>query len=302
MRPAPLILAVALSLLASAVRTRGWFETLRAAYPDAKDLRHRDVLLAYFTGAGLNGLLPGRVGDAVKLAALRRRRLPEAPYPTLAATLVPPGAVDGALGAGLVLWLLATGIVQFGELQRASALLQARLPLVLVCLGAVGVLAWLLRRRLPQVVAQARAGVAILARPRRLVGGILVWGVLARLIRLAAVAAFIASFSLPLSFATVALVAAVQGMTPALGPAMTPVRALVLAYGFPRAAGEHISLGRLAELLVGSHLALTIATTTIMLAIVAVQLHSLSPRRVLGHLQQAAMAGRVALRGAVTQR
>src|SRR5919204_6842755 len=125
MSPAPLILAVALCLVASAVRTRGWFETVRTAYPEAKDLRYRDVLRAYFTGAGLNGLLPARVGDAVKLAALRRR-LPEAPYPTLAATLVPPGTVDGVLGAGLVLWLLATGIVQLSELQRASALLGAR--------------------------------------------------------------------------------------------------------------------------------------------------------------------------------
>jgi hypothetical protein len=37
------------------VRTRGWFHIIRAAYPDARDLRARDVTLAYLARAGLNG-------------------------------------------------------------------------------------------------------------------------------------------------------------------------------------------------------------------------------------------------------
>src|SRR3954469_15076363 len=101
MSPVPLAIGVALSLLTSVVRTRGWFATVQAACPETSTLRYRDVLRAYFSGAGFNGLVPGRPGEAVKLAVLRRY-VPEARYSTLAATLAPPAAVESGFSAAVL--------------------------------------------------------------------------------------------------------------------------------------------------------------------------------------------------------
>src|SRR5438445_772267 len=55
-------------LVSQGVRARGWHTILRAAYPEAKELRPRNTVSAYLAGAGLNALIPARGGDIVKLA------------------------------------------------------------------------------------------------------------------------------------------------------------------------------------------------------------------------------------------
>src|SRR2546423_956914 len=219
MRPGWLALGVALSLLASAVRTRGWLASVRAACPAAQSLRYRDVLAAYFSGAGLNGLLPGRAGDAVKLAALRRR-LPEEAYSTLAATLAPPALVEAAFTAALLVWALAEGLLPLDALRQGGGLLEHRLLLCLAALPIVALLAWLAVRRIPRTVARLLRGLAIMRRPGRLLSGVVAWQVFATAIRLAAVAALLVGFSLPLTLAAAAIAMLVQGTTPSLGGAM----------------------------------------------------------------------------------
>src|SRR5215210_1107437 len=71
---------VALHLLHLVVRIRGWFNILRAAYPDAHELRYRDVVAAYFAGAGLNAVVPARGGDVMKLYMVKQR-IPDGRYP-----------------------------------------------------------------------------------------------------------------------------------------------------------------------------------------------------------------------------
>src|SRR4051794_2985338 len=82
--PALAALGIVLYVLAQVVRTRGWHNILRAAYPEARALRPRHTAAAYLPGAGLNGVIPARGGDIVKLWLLHRR-IPGARYPTLAA-------------------------------------------------------------------------------------------------------------------------------------------------------------------------------------------------------------------------
>src|SRR4051795_5073703 len=101
--PALALLGVVLYILAQAVRTRGWHTIIRAAYPDATALRARHTMAAYLAGAGLNGVIPARGGDIVKLWLLHRR-IPGARYPTLAATLVPETLFETALGIGRPVW------------------------------------------------------------------------------------------------------------------------------------------------------------------------------------------------------
>src|SRR3954447_8710983 len=79
-------LGIVLYILPPAVRPRGWHNIIRAAYPDATGLRPRHTTAAYLAGAGLNGVIPARGGDIVKLW-LAPRGLPRARPPTLAAPL-----------------------------------------------------------------------------------------------------------------------------------------------------------------------------------------------------------------------
>src|SRR3954469_20557811 len=104
------LLGVALYLIAQAVRTRGWHTILRAAYPDATALKPRHTMAAYLAGAGLNGVIPARGGDVVKIWLLPRR-IPDSRYPTLAATFVPETLFETAFGFLLVIWALAQGFL-----------------------------------------------------------------------------------------------------------------------------------------------------------------------------------------------
>ena len=96
--------------LSQVVRTRGWFNILRAAYPDARGLRARDVAAANLAGVGLNSLLPARSGDFLKLFMVHRR-LPQSSYATLIASFVPETLFDTICGAALVVWALAHGFL-----------------------------------------------------------------------------------------------------------------------------------------------------------------------------------------------
>ena len=83
-----LVLGTVLYIFSQCVRTLGWYTILRASYPDADELRRRDVVKAYLAGSGLNAVIPARGGDAVKLAIVHRH-IPGSRYSTLIATFVP---------------------------------------------------------------------------------------------------------------------------------------------------------------------------------------------------------------------
>ena len=58
-----LALAVLLHLLRLALRVRGWQNIIRAAYPDASELRARDVTLAYLDFHAATALVFARTGE-----------------------------------------------------------------------------------------------------------------------------------------------------------------------------------------------------------------------------------------------
>src|SRR5918996_1107738 len=83
-----LVLGALLYVFSQCVRTIGWHTILRAAYPQAHELRRRDVIRAYLAGSGLNAVTPARGGDVVKLAIVHRH-IPGSRWSTLAATFLP---------------------------------------------------------------------------------------------------------------------------------------------------------------------------------------------------------------------
>src|SRR4051812_12867767 len=198
-------LGIVLYIVAQAVRPRGWHTIIRAAYPDADGLRPRHTMAAYLAGAGLNGVIPARGGDIVKLWLLHRR-IPGARYPTLAATFVPETLFETLFGFGLVIWALSRGFLPVptssGEMPHVDVTLIIEPPFLSApgALGpaaAVTLVSRLLRTRVADLAARLRQGVRILHEPRRFVFGVASWQALGRLIRLASLAAFMEAFHLP---------------------------------------------------------------------------------------------------------
>src|SRR4051794_17466333 len=168
-------LGIVLYLVAQAVRTRGWHTILKAAYPNSDELRARHTMAAYLAGAGLNGVIPARGGDIVKLWLLHRR-IPGARYPTLAATFVPETLFETLCGCGRAGWARGKGFVPVpsasGEMPHmdVSLVLEHPLPVVAGAAGAavLGLVGFrMLGRRVSDLVARLRQGVVILGQPRR---------------------------------------------------------------------------------------------------------------------------------------
>src|SRR4051794_39015476 len=84
---------VLLQVVSHVVRSRGWFNILRATFLRERELRARDVVAAWFAGAGVNGVVPARGGDVVKLAFIHRR-IRGASYTSLIATALPETAFE----------------------------------------------------------------------------------------------------------------------------------------------------------------------------------------------------------------
>ena len=104
-----LIIALAFHFANLVLRTRAWTSILAAAYP-GQPVRWRDVFGAYCSGVGINGIVPARGGDAMKLF-LVHSRIEGATYPTLASSLLAETAFDFCIGMLLLLWAWQTGIV-----------------------------------------------------------------------------------------------------------------------------------------------------------------------------------------------
>jgi hypothetical protein len=282
--PTALVVGTVLYLAAKAVRTRAWFSILRAAFPEATGLRPRDVMRAYLAGSGINVIVPARGGDVVKLAMLRRR-IEGSRYPTLAATLVPETLFETALGIGLVLWALASGFLPVPTVSGRRPAHDVALALghpVLAALGAAAALAagWWLARRLRTPL---RHGTAILRSPWRFVTGVASWQALARLIRLGAIAAFMAAFGLPLTPATALLVMAAQGAGRVLlvEPVSAGLRVAMLSYGFVAITGHSVDIAAITAFTFGAAAVQGTAGLATALTILAVECETWSPRRAL---------------------
>src|SRR5215218_3583061 len=266
--PAWFVAGLVLHVVHQVVRTRGWFHVIQAAYPQTGGLRARDVTTAYFAGAGLNAVVPARAGDVVKVQLIRSR-LPGSSWTTLFATLVPETLFETAVGATLMVWALGHGLVALpassGAQPDHAMSLVAQHPVLAVAGvasagGACAVLARALRERTMCILNRLRQGLAILKRPRVFLRGVVVWQVVARIIRLPSLACLLAAFALPVTLATALLVMAVQGgarIIPIAGAA-TGVRIAMLVSGFAVITRESVDVSRVAAFCIGASGALCV--------------------------------------------
>lgn len=276
---------VLLHVLHQLVRTRGWWNIIRAAYPAATQLRARDVTKAYMAGAGLNGIVPARGGDLAKLYLIRRRA-PQTRWSTLIATFLPETLFETFVGVALVVWALSQGFLPVptapSELPSVDVSLVMEHPFISAAVTAALVAgAALLLRRARALLARLRQGLAILDRPRDFFYGVVTWQALARVIRLGSLACFMVAFALPVTVSTVVLVMAAQGggkIIP-IAPVSGGLRIAMLSYGFVEVTGEAVDIASITAFSFGVGAALFITGILISIVLLGRELGTVSPRR-----------------------
>jgi uncharacterized membrane protein YbhN (UPF0104 family) len=88
-------------------RSRAWFNTLRAAYPN-KPFRFRRILGSYVAGVGVNSVVPIRGGDVVKIY-LAKNSIPGSRYPTVTSSFFVESVFDLTIGSFVMLFAITQG-------------------------------------------------------------------------------------------------------------------------------------------------------------------------------------------------
>jgi uncharacterized membrane protein YbhN (UPF0104 family) len=292
-----LLLGIVLYELSQVVRTRGWFNVLRAAYPDSKELRGRDVTAAYLAGAGVNGIVPARGGDFLKLF-LVHRRMPTARYSTLLATFGPETLPEIVLSAGLVIWALTHGFLpvpvstnEFPEFDVSFVIVHPVLTAAAVAGAAVAlfVLVRWCRPRARGLGARLKQGCEILRTPRQFVIGVGGPQALSRLVRLAAMVCFMEAVGLPVTVDTAILVMAAQsaGRIIPFAPVSTGLRVAMLAYGFPALTDKPVDVASITSFWFAAGAVHLVGGLLISLGVLSYTFGTVSPRKAVAAIRHA---------------
>jgi uncharacterized membrane protein YbhN (UPF0104 family) len=228
-----LALALGFHLLNFLLRTWAWRNIVAAAYP-AATVRWRHTFGAYLAGVAVNGVVPARGGDAVKLLLLHRR-VEGATYPTLASTLVAETLVDAVVASAFILWAWRAGLLPLPELPTLPAFEVSWLadnPLVLAA-GVVVLVAVVLvvQGRVRAFWARVRQGLVILTTPLRYLRLVAVPQLLGWGCRLAGAWCFLAAFHVPPTPSATVLVqvaSSVATSMPATPGGLGPKQALLV--------------------------------------------------------------------------
>jgi uncharacterized protein (TIRG00374 family) len=169
-----LLAGLAFFLLNLTLRSRAFFNSLRAAYP-ATSFQWRRIWGAYLAAVGFNNVVPARGGDVIKLF-LTRSSIPGSRYPTVAAAFFVEAIFDVSVGVFVLIFAFTQGVFprppDFSKLSSFDISYLAehfRLTLfLLTALGVGGVVAFaLLSERAKAFWARVRQGFTILSDRRR---------------------------------------------------------------------------------------------------------------------------------------
>jgi uncharacterized protein (TIRG00374 family) len=175
------------------IRSRAFFNSLRAAYP-AASFQWRRVWGAYFAAVGFNNVVPARGGDVIKLF-LTRSSIPGSRYPTVAAAFFVESVFDAAVGVLVLIFAFTQGVFpkppDFSKLSSFDIsffFAHFRFTLFLItALAVVALLAFaLLSTRARAFWLRVRQGVTILSDRRRYLREVAALQVVAWLCRFAA--------------------------------------------------------------------------------------------------------------------
>jgi uncharacterized membrane protein YbhN (UPF0104 family) len=204
-------------------RTRSWQNVLRAAYPRTR-VTYAKVTAAYLAGAGLNGFIPARVGDAVKIF-LAKKEIKGSSYPAITSSFFVQTVFDTPAGLLVLAYALTQGLLPATpELPRLPAFEIAfwadhpRLLILFLTVLAIGavVLFAVLARRVEAFWDRVKQGAAILRDPDRYLREVASWQTLAWLARGASFWFFLEAFGIGGSVQNALLVMSVQSISTVL--------------------------------------------------------------------------------------
>lgn len=271
---APLAVGLLFHAAYLTLRSRGWFNALRAAYP-AERFRWRNVWAAYVAAVGINSVVPARPGAIVRLY-LAKQTIPRSSYAAIASSFLIEVVFDIPVAIAVVAYAVSQGVfpslpsvpslpaLDLGYLTR-----NPELALFAITLAGVGVMAAVavLSARVRAFWAHLRQGLTVLGDRRRWLRQVVAWQAAGWLARIAGFWFLLEAFGIEASVRNVLLVMAVQGLS-ALFP-FTPggagAQQALLAVVFAGVA----SGGQLAAYAVGQQLAIGAFTFALGLAALA---------------------------------
>jgi hypothetical protein len=279
------------------VRIRGWWNILRASYPEAETLRYRDVIAAYFAGSGLNAVVPARGGDVMKLYMVKQR-IPDGHYPTLVASFVPEGLFESLCGLALLVWALARGFIPVPtsrlELPTFDVSFIIAHPFISSTIAAalaVGIMFFVrwLHRGGQRFLERLKLGLAVLKTPAAYLEHVVSWQAAGRVIRLGSLACFLAAFAIPVTLGSVVLVMAAQGggrIVP-IAPVSSGLRLAMLSYGLPEVTGQPVDIANITAFTFVVSGLLLVISLGISLVIIFEVLGTLNPRHAVRKAREA---------------
>jgi uncharacterized membrane protein YbhN (UPF0104 family) len=212
-----MVIALAFYLAHLLARSRAWQNTLGAAYPD-RSVPYWRITAAYLVGAGMNSVVPARVGDAVKIF-LAKRSIRRSTYTTVVSSFFVGSVFDTTVGILVFVYALTQGLLpqppELPDLPAFDVAFWAQHPsLLLFALTALGILVVVLfavlSRRVEEFWDHIKQGAIVLATPVLYLRTVASWQGVGWLMRFASYWFFLEAFHIGGSFQNVLLVMSVQ--------------------------------------------------------------------------------------------
>lgn len=267
------------------LRTRAWTTILHAAYP-VQHIRWRDVFGAYCAGVGVNGVVPARGGDALKLF-LVHSRIEGATYPTLAASLLAETVFDMAMAWLLLLWAWQIGIADglpgagLFEFSWVTGHPQAVFTGLILVAGVAAALLILHGRRVRAFWSRVEQGLAILRDRRRYVRHVASLQATGWVCRLLAALFYLKAFHVDATLKNALLVLVVGSVAtglPLTPGGLGPKQALLVTV-----LGTEGTRSQVLALSVGMELAILLFNLALAVVCLSFMLHGMSIREAIRH-------------------
>ncbi len=107
-KPVPLLIGLICFVIYLTLRSRGFFNVLRAAYP-AETFRWRRIWGAYIAAYGFNNVIPARGGDVIKVF-LVKTSIPNSTYPAVTAAMFVEAVFDATVAIPILIFAFTQGV------------------------------------------------------------------------------------------------------------------------------------------------------------------------------------------------
>ena len=178
----PLFLGAVSFVIYLTLRSRAFYNTLRAAYP-AETVPFRRIWGAYIASYGFNNVIPARGGDVIKLF-LVKQSIPNATYPAVGAAICVEAVFDAVMAVFILSFAFTQGVFpkppEFAKLDAFDLSFFASHPrftlFVLTALAVLALVAFaVLSQRVKAFWARVRQGLTILTDRRRYLREVFAW-------------------------------------------------------------------------------------------------------------------------------